>query len=171
MSAVGLTLSPTVPDAALTPLGREQSRKLHDDTAGTVQKDAELLVVSPVSHSLGSLEYLLGLQTDLDCPSSPLRTNSDCSSVERCKQLRSATLLCENASRPSSNLHFKKSTLCRVTPVPRASNSKSSLNSRRSICLRSTRLQNCTMVLAGRVRWASSVPSGCKNGPGGSGGG
>lgn len=38
-----------VPDAPLTKLGREQSARLNKDTQNSIQKDAELLVISPVS--------------------------------------------------------------------------------------------------------------------------
>lgn len=38
----------TIHDAPLTKLGREQSRKLNDDTKHNIQQTAQLLVSSPV---------------------------------------------------------------------------------------------------------------------------
>ncbi|KAM0789915.1 hypothetical protein ACM66B_006756 [Microbotryomycetes sp. NB124-2] len=41
-----------VPDAELTPDGREQSKKLHEDTKDTVQQQAQVLLVSPLRRTM-----------------------------------------------------------------------------------------------------------------------
>lgn len=46
-----------VPDAELTPLGREQSAALRKDTEPTFQKDADLIVSSPVSSVLACFYF------------------------------------------------------------------------------------------------------------------
>ena len=43
-----------VPDARLTALGREQARKLHEDTKDTIQQTAELLVTSGLRRTLST---------------------------------------------------------------------------------------------------------------------
>lgn len=43
-----------VPDAPLTPLGREQSKKLFEATKDTIQKTADLLVTSGLSRTLST---------------------------------------------------------------------------------------------------------------------
>lgn len=43
----------TIADAELTPLGRQQSAQLHEETKDGLQKTAELIVSSPVSCGIG----------------------------------------------------------------------------------------------------------------------
>ncbi|KAK4054016.1 hypothetical protein OIO90_003661 [Microbotryomycetes sp. JL221] len=42
----------SIPDAELTPDGREQSKKLHEDTKDTIQQQAEVLLVSPLRRTM-----------------------------------------------------------------------------------------------------------------------
>lgn len=44
-----------VPDAVLTPLGRQQSVALYEETKGTIQKTAELIVSSPLRRPLSTM--------------------------------------------------------------------------------------------------------------------
>lgn len=46
-----------VRDAPLTDLGREQCRQLDEQSKDTIQEEAELVVVSPVSPSPGGSRY------------------------------------------------------------------------------------------------------------------
>lgn len=50
-----------VPDAPLTALGREQARKLYEDTKDTIQQTAELLVTSGLRRTLSTT--LIGYAT------------------------------------------------------------------------------------------------------------
>lgn len=43
-------------DAPLTDLGREQCQQLHERTESNIQQEAELIVVSPVSHCMGQVK-------------------------------------------------------------------------------------------------------------------
>ena len=45
----------TVPDAALTPLGRQQSTELYEDTKDTIQKTAELIVSSALRRPMSTM--------------------------------------------------------------------------------------------------------------------
>ena len=45
----------TVPDAPLTPLGREQSAELYETTKDTIQQTAELLVSSALRRPLSTM--------------------------------------------------------------------------------------------------------------------
>lgn len=44
-----------VPDAALTPLGRQQSAALYEATKGTIQKSAELIVSSALRRPMSTM--------------------------------------------------------------------------------------------------------------------
>ncbi|TNY19668.1 histidine phosphatase superfamily [Rhodotorula diobovata] len=48
LTSLSLSTSPTVPDAPLTKLGRQQSADLRNETQDGFQKDAQLLVSSPL---------------------------------------------------------------------------------------------------------------------------
>ncbi|KAK4048676.1 hypothetical protein OIV83_004646 [Microbotryomycetes sp. JL201] len=53
--------SNAVPDAALTPDGLQQSRKLHDDTKDSIQQQAQVLLVSPLRRTMQTA--LIGYST------------------------------------------------------------------------------------------------------------